>query len=134
MQSDEKKENNQSSDKTPKVWGNENDLSKILGLSWDSRDDTFRYQIKEKLPNAAPTKRTILAYIAAINKYICTMYYDFYDIENIFYHHIFSQYDVEYKFYIVLIRQLFLCARQQTKLLIMGTCIHSAPIDSDNIF
>jgi hypothetical protein len=51
-----------------KIWGNEKnkDISKILGLMWDFRDDTFRYQIKKNFEINKPTKRNILAYIASI--------------------------------------------------------------------
>lgn len=51
-----------------KTWRDEpdNKISKILGLSWNSRDDAFRYQIKEKLENNVLTKRNMLAYIATV--------------------------------------------------------------------
>jgi len=44
----------------------DNKIAKILGLSWNAQDDTFRYQIKEKLENNVLTKRNILAYIATV--------------------------------------------------------------------
>lgn len=57
---------NKSDKETTKTWTTDPSISKILGLCWDSRKDTFHYKVQKQSEGIPTTKRTILARIAAI--------------------------------------------------------------------